>query len=70
VKSYLDSPEPGLEHVDPERGEGGYRLFVDEKHRSVVLGRLKRDPAGEGLVTSSVSLKPGLVVGKVKDSEE
>jgi len=70
VKSYLDSPGVGLEHVDPERRESGYRLFVDENYRSVVLGRLKRDLAGEGLVTSSVLLKPGLVAGKVKGSEE
>ncbi|XOB98873.1 hypothetical protein ACMC9I_01930 [Deinococcota bacterium DY0809b] len=71
VKSYLDSPGVALEQIDTEfvRGEG-YRLFKDEEYRRVMFGRLKSELVNEGAINGTVSMIPGMVVGKVKGDEE
>ncbi len=70
VKSYLDSPGVAHEHIDAEfvRGEG-YRLFKDEAYRRVLFRRLQSDLVDEGAINGTVSLLPGIVVGKVKGDE-
>jgi hypothetical protein len=68
VKSFLDSRGVILEEltvVHEELEKNRYKLFTCKKYRDTVLSGLKRDLVNTGMAPENISIRLGLIAGKV-----
>ena len=68
-KSFLDSSGVSLADFQSESASTRYKLFREEKTRTVVLNRMKSDLVKDGFVPGNCEVQFGLVAAKVRPKD-